>query len=98
MPFIRTPARLALLAGAAISVASAQPGPSAQPAYRSAFEGYRGHQDEPLTPWRQANETVGRIGGWQAYAREAQAAASAPPASGSAPGSHSGHHPKPKSP
>jgi hypothetical protein len=31
----------------------------------------------PLS-WRDANDRVGRIGGWRAYAREAQSAASAP--------------------
>ncbi len=33
--------------------------------------------DEPRTDWKQANDTVARIGGWRAYAREA-AAPSAP--------------------
>ena len=31
-------------------------------------------------PWSQANATVGRIGGWQAYAREAQGLPALPPA------------------
>lgn len=39
---------------------------------KSAFDGYRRYDDAPLVPWRLANDTVGRIGGWQAYAREAQ--------------------------
>ena len=40
--------------------------------YRSAFEGYRGYTEQPVTSWREANDLVGRIGGWQAYAREGQ--------------------------
>jgi hypothetical protein len=96
MSFIRLPAWLALLLGATVS-ATAQPS-SAVPSnpYRSAFEGYRNHKDEPLIPWRQANETVGRIGGWQAYAREAQGAAlpSQPPASAAAAG-HGSHKGRP---
>lgn len=40
--------------------------------YRSAFEGYRRHDDQPVGSWREANDLVGRIGGWQAYAREGQ--------------------------
>lgn len=40
--------------------------------YRSAFEGYRGFGEQPVESWREANDLVGRIGGWQAYAREGQ--------------------------
>ena len=40
--------------------------------YRSAFEGYRRYDDQPVGSWREANDLVGRIGGWQAYAREGQ--------------------------
>lgn len=49
------------------------------PVHRSAFEAYRRHDDVKPVPWRQANDTVERIGGWRAYAREA--AAPAAPAS-----------------
>lgn len=42
------------------------------PAYRSAFEGYRAFSDEKVAPWKDSNDTVGKIGGWKAYAREAQ--------------------------
>jgi len=44
------------------------------PAHRSAFDGYRRHDDVKPLPWQQANDTVGRIGGWRSYAREAAAA------------------------
>jgi hypothetical protein len=40
--------------------------------YRSAFTGYRGLADSPRVPWREANDRVRDIGGWKAYAREAQ--------------------------
>lgn len=42
--------------------------------YRSAFEGYRAFATEKVQPWRETNDTVGRIGGWRVYAREAQQA------------------------
>lgn len=40
--------------------------------YRSAFEGYRSFAEQPLTLWREANDVVKNVGGWQAYAREGQ--------------------------
>ena len=43
-------------------------------AYRSAFAGYRRYSDQPVASWTASNDVVGRVGGWQAYAREAQAA------------------------
>lgn len=60
----------------------------------SALSTHRRYADEPLIPWKQANELVGRIGGWQAYAREAAANAASPasaPAAGRS--GHSGHRP-----
>lgn len=57
--------------------------------YKSSFEGYRRFDDQKVLPWRDANDNVGRIGGWQAYARE-----SAGEESGAAPsGDHSQHKP-----
>ncbi|MEO8204402.1 MAG: hypothetical protein ABI630_11080 [Betaproteobacteria bacterium] len=41
--------------------------------YRSAFADYRPLDEAPVGDWRAANDEVGRIGGWRAYAREAQA-------------------------
>ena len=49
--------------------------------YRSALAGYRRLSEGEPIAWREANETVGRVGGWRAYAREA----SAPEPAGSAP-------------
>ncbi len=59
--------------------------------HESVFRDYRRVGEIQRIPWKQANETVERIGGWRAYAREAQApaAASAPasrPADASGPG------------
>jgi len=55
--------------------------------HTSAFERYRRFGDAPAVPWRQANDTVERIGGWRSYAREAAAPASAASAG------HHGHRP-----
>ena len=41
--------------------------------------------DQPMN-WREANDTVGRIGGWRTYAREAQPPAPAASAPTSTPG------------
>lgn len=46
--------------------------------YRSAFEHYVPFSDGPPTSWREANDTVGRRGGWKAHAEEAARPASAP--------------------
>lgn len=52
--------------------------------YESSFARYRRLSDEKLISWRDANDTVTRIGGWRVYAREAQqpdpAPGTAPPA------------------
>lgn len=52
--------------------------------YESVFKDYRRFGETQRTPWKQANETVERIGGWRAYAREAQAPDA--PAAANAPG------------
>lgn len=51
--------------------------PAESPTYRSAFEGYRPLTDQPVLRWRESNDVVGRIGGWQAYSREGQGGAPA---------------------
>jgi hypothetical protein len=40
--------------------------------YQSSLTGYRRFADEKPAPWKEANETAARIGGWRAYARETQ--------------------------
>ena len=40
------------------------------PAYRSSLETYRRHQvDEPMRPWREVNDEVGRLGGHSGHLR-----------------------------
>ena len=88
-PIIRALAHMALAAVALQATAqnaprAAHPDPldarAAVPAttYESALSKYRRFGDEPAISWRQANETTDAVGGWRAYAREAQGAASAP--------------------
>ncbi len=65
-------------------------------AYKSVLGSYKRLAETEPVPWRQANDRVARIGGWRAYAREANApaaAASAAPAPQPAamPMPHGGH-------
>jgi hypothetical protein len=56
--------------------------------HSSAFAGYRRHDEAAPIAWKDANDTVTRIGGWRAYAREAakpSPTAPAPAAGGSQP-------------
>lgn len=46
------------------AAAAAQPEARALPAYRSPLSEYRPYRvDEPLRPWKDANDEVGRLGG-----------------------------------
>ena len=72
--------------------AAAQTGSPASPVeltYRSPLETYKRFTDEKVGSWRDANDTVGRIGGWRAYAKEGQQAepGSSSPASTGTPSS-----------
>lgn len=100
-----------VLAAAPNLVPAAEPSPSEKSppptrAYGSAFEGYRPLIDEPMRPWREANDAMGRLGGHIGHAG-GEAGTSARPVPGSAetparpgtgdadkasPGVHSGHH------
>lgn len=74
--------------------------------YVSPLKQYQPLGDEQVTSWKAANELVEKIGGWQVYAKEAQAPAPAadqsarpdqPPAPKTKPstqGGHSGHQMK----
>jgi hypothetical protein len=84
-PFARALLHAALLGVAAIATAQtgappARPDPLDAQAtvptvpYRSALSPYRKLNDEATLSWREANDTVAGIGGWRAYAREAQSA------------------------
>jgi hypothetical protein len=70
------------------------PTPNTPAAYRSALEGYQPFGDDKLRPWKESNDTVGKIGGWRAYAKEAsepQASGGPAPAASGAAHPHAGH-------
>jgi hypothetical protein len=99
------PLAAAFLAAAAAAQSSApapsaaDPGtPSTPLAYRSPLAGYQAFTEENVISWSEANDTVGRIGGWREYAREsarpaspAEGAAPAAPDAPVRPGGHGGH-------
>ena len=89
---VATPVALAQQA----SAPAAAEGP--RPAYRSAFDGYRGFTDQPVGSWRKANDGVGRIGGWKAYARESQGGGAAGGHEPAMPAGHGGMRTEPASP
>ncbi len=85
----------ALLAASLLATLTAQAQPAAKAArpdpldpkasvptlsYESSFAQYRRLGDEKPVSWRDANDTVTRIGGWRVYAREAQQPDPAPAA------------------
>jgi hypothetical protein len=92
MPFT---VRSALAAASLLSTLAAQAQPATKAArldpldpkasvpalnYESSFAQYRRLSDEKPISWRDANDTVTRIGGWRVYAREAQQPDTAPAA------------------
>ena len=92
------PWTLALFAGAAFAQAPAdteapQPSLPTKLQYSSAISDYQAYTDQPVQSWRQANDRVGQIGGWRAYAKEIKTGVPAS-AQDAAPAddSHSGHH------
>lgn len=65
--------------------------------FQSTLRNYRSFADELVAAWREANDTVLRVGGWQAYGRESREAlrVPAPPAlrpTAPVPGAHDAHH------
>lgn len=67
------PATWAVLAGAAAAQSPVEPATPSYPVavkYTSPFSKYRAYRDQPVQSWREANDRVGRIGGWRAYAKE----------------------------
>lgn len=79
MPLIRQ-SWVFLLTAFAFLPATAQPvvAPVSAPApadaalpFRSLSDDYEPYTEQKLISWREANDTVGRIGGWREYAREA---------------------------
>lgn len=79
----RSPIAAAALAAVAASVQAAPEPTRRDPAnpqadvpavsYRSPFTDYRRFGDQPVADWRALNDQVRAIGGWRAYAREANA-------------------------
>lgn len=60
-------------AAAAARVDPSDPKASVPPVtYRSAFAGYRPNVETKVGAWKDTNDSVGRIGGWRAYAKEAR--------------------------
>lgn len=54
--------------------------------YSSALQGYRPNVEVEVGSWKDANDNVGRVGGWRVYAKEArQPDVAAPDAGASAP-------------
>jgi len=69
------PALTSLSVSAQPAMTTAVPQASAQPAslaFRSSLTGYTPFVDEKVTSWKDANDAVGRIGGWREYAKEAR--------------------------
>ena len=93
-PRVRGIIALTLLMSAAVAQAAGAPGREPRPdpldpqarvpdvTYQSPLANYRRLGEDKLVPWSEANETVNRIGGWRAYAREAQQPEVTAPASG----------------
>ena len=86
------PWTLALFAGAAFAQtpADTEAPQSSLPTklqYSSAIGPYQAYADQQVQSWREANDRVGQIGGWRAYAKEIK---SGEPASAkdAAPGNH----------
>ncbi len=93
-----------------VAFAHAQPMPGAVPTapvssastatplqYFSIFTQYQPFKEQPLLPWREANDAVEKIGGWRFYAKEAQQADAAGKPAGPPAGTdpHAGHGGKP---
>ena len=51
---------------------------AADSGYRSSFDGYQRFTQEQVGSWKDANDNVGRIGGWREYAKEVRSPAGTP--------------------
>jgi len=58
--------------------------------YTSALASYQGYTDQAVQSWRGANDRVGQVGGWRAYAKEIAEQPASNPQPASDP--HAGHH------
>jgi hypothetical protein len=86
LSFFPARAVLAALLAAPMALAAPRPDP-ADPAasapklqHRSSLADYKRHAEPPASDWKAANQTVERVGGWRAYAREAAPGAASAPA------------------
>ncbi len=62
--------------------------------YQSVFADYRAYSEQPVVSWVDANDTVGKIGGWRTYSREADSRETGLADDSPAPGpGHQGGHP-----
>lgn len=60
------------VSGVAMSAPKAEtPAVTTSLQFNSTFAGYQAYTEQAVGSWREANDNVGRIGGWRAYAREA---------------------------
>ena len=93
---MRSYKRLLLLAAASLwAAASAQmpaasavgsPAGALDKSYQPPLAGYQPFTEEKVISWPEANNVVGRVGGWREYARESQPpGGTSPAASGAAP-------------
>lgn len=87
---------LTLLAAVGVDAQTAPQATGAPGRYRSALDDYQPFNDEKIQPWKESNETVGRIGGWKAYAQEAQGANPDKPAGPAVADPKAGHGEKAK--
>lgn len=75
-------AAIAAAAGAQTAAPAAAdpqaPHGTADSGYRSSFDGYQRFTQEQVGSWKDANDNVGRIGGWREYAKEVRSPAGTP--------------------
>lgn len=100
------PWMLVLLTSASAAQTKTEPEPlkpalPTQLQYSSPIGTYQAYEDQPVQSWRDANDRVGRIGGWRAYAKEIETGEPASPkneeptpSKNAAPAKdpHAGHH------
>jgi hypothetical protein len=65
--------------------------PFAQVEYKSTLSDFKPYSDQPIQSWVKANDLVGRIGGWQSYAKEIATGEAVKDGMDSA-NPHAGHH------
>ena len=91
------PVALAVVMPMAFAQSSSQPAtPDAKNAesaagtlsYRSVFADYRAYSEQPVVSWVDANDTVGKIGGWRTYSKESREAGQADDSPAPGPGRH----------